>query len=419
MDQGQACRIDQHGQRHCHPDRQCDWRELYVSGDGRLGRPHVSSTSASSTPRPGCSPTIRASPRPRSCDSGITYIDGDQGVRCCTAATRSRSWPNSSDFMEVCYLLLYGDLPKCRGEGQVRADHHLSHHGPRAADELLSRLSAATPIRWRSWSAWSARCLRFLSRQHRHQRPAPAGDRLAPADRQDADDRRDGLQVLDRPALHLSAQRLQLRCQFPAHDVFGVPAEEYVVNPVLERAMDKIFILHADHEQNASTSTVRLAGSSGANPFRLHCGRHRLALGTGPWRRQRGGPQDAGGDRQQGPGRGFRQEGQGPRRSVPADGLRPPCLQELRPARHGHAKQTCYEVLAELGVDRTSRCWSSPWSWSASRWRTSTSSRRNCIPNVDFYSGHHPQGDGLPDQHVHGAVRTGQDGRLGGHSGRR
>jgi citrate synthase len=48
---------------------------------------------------------------------------------------------------------------------------------------------------------------------------------------------------------------------------FGVPAEEYVVNPVIERALDRIFILHADHEQNASTSTVRLAGSSGANPF--------------------------------------------------------------------------------------------------------------------------------------------------------
>ncbi len=48
---------------------------------------------------------------------------------------------------------------------------------------------------------------------------------------------------------------------------FGVPAEDYIVNPVMARAMDKIFILHADHEQNASTSTVRLAGSSGANPF--------------------------------------------------------------------------------------------------------------------------------------------------------
>ena len=50
---------------------------------------------------------------------------------------------------------------------------------------------------------------------------------------------------------------------------FGVPAEDYVVNPVVEKALDRIFILHADHEQNASTSTVRLAGSSGANPFPL------------------------------------------------------------------------------------------------------------------------------------------------------
>ena len=51
------------------------------------------------------------------------------------------------------------------------------------------------------------------------------------------------------------------------HMCFAVPAEDYVVNPILASAMDKIFILHADHEQNASTSTVRLAGSSGANPF--------------------------------------------------------------------------------------------------------------------------------------------------------
>ncbi len=51
------------------------------------------------------------------------------------------------------------------------------------------------------------------------------------------------------------------------HMMFGVPTEEYKVNPIVERAMDRIFTLHADHEQNASTSTVRLAGSSGANPF--------------------------------------------------------------------------------------------------------------------------------------------------------
>ena len=78
---------------------------------------------------------------------------------------------------------------------------------------------------------------------------------------------------------------------------FAVPCEEYKVNPVLSRALDRIFILHADHEQNASTSTVRLAGSSGANPVRLHRRRRRLPVGSRPWRRQRSGAENAGGNR--------------------------------------------------------------------------------------------------------------------------
>ncbi len=65
------------------------------------------------------------------------------------------------------------------------------------------------------------------------------------------------------------------------HMCFAVPCEEYKINPVLANALDKIFILHADHEQNASTSTVRIAGSSGANPFCLHRRRHRLPVGSG------------------------------------------------------------------------------------------------------------------------------------------
>ncbi len=72
------------------------------------------------------------------------------------------------------------------------------------------------------------------------------------------------------------------------HMMFANPCEEYEPNPVLARALDRILILHADHEQNASTSTVRLAGSSGANPFRLHRRRHRLSVGPGARRRQRG-----------------------------------------------------------------------------------------------------------------------------------
>ena len=78
---------------------------------------------------------------------------------------------------------------------------------------------------------------------------------------------------------------------------FSVPAEDYVVDPILSRAMDRIFTLHADHEQNASTSTVRLASSSGRQPLRLHRRRRRLPLGAGAWRRQRGLPADAARDR--------------------------------------------------------------------------------------------------------------------------
>ncbi len=74
---------------------------------------------------------------------------------------------------------------------------------------------------------------------------------------------------------------LDLRRELPAHGL-RVPAEDWKPNPVLTRAMDRIFILHADHEQNASTSTVRLAGSSGRQPVRLHRRRHRLPLGPQP-----------------------------------------------------------------------------------------------------------------------------------------
>ena len=97
--------------------------------------------------------------------------------------------------------------------------------------------------------------------------PRAARDRQPPADRQDADHRGDGLQIFT------SASPSCIRCNKLGYTenflrmCFSVPAEEYKVNPVLAKALDTIFILHADHEQNASTSTVRLAGSSGANPF--------------------------------------------------------------------------------------------------------------------------------------------------------
>ena len=80
------------------------------------------------------------------------------------------------------------------------------------------------------------------------------------------------------------------------HMMFANPCEEYEVNPVVARAMDKIFTFHADHEQNASTSTVRLAGSSGAKPIRMYCRRYRITMGTCTRRCKRSVSEDAGRD---------------------------------------------------------------------------------------------------------------------------
>jgi citrate synthase len=133
-------------------------------------------------------------------------------------------------------------------------------------------------------------------------------------------------------------QRARLRVELPAHVLRGADCEDYKVNPVLSRAMDRIFILHADHEQNASTSTVRLAGSSGANPFAC------IAAGIAClWGPAHGGANEAAltmleGDRLGRPHSRVRRPRQGQERPVPPDGLRPPRLQELRPARQDHAE---------------------------------------------------------------------------------
>jgi citrate synthase len=119
---------------------------------------------------------------------------------------------------------------------------------------------------------------------------------------------------------------------------FAVPCEEYKVNPVLARAMDRIFILHADHEQNASTSTVRLAGSSGANPFAC------IAAGIAClWGPAHGGANEAALKMlaEIGTSTAFRKfiaKAKDKNDSVPPDGLRPPRLQELRSARQDHAE---------------------------------------------------------------------------------
>jgi hypothetical protein len=118
---------------------------------------------------------------------------------------------------------------------------------------------------------------------------------------------------------------------------FAVPCEEYEVNPVLSRAMDRIFILHADHEQNASTSTVAWQArrvptrSPASQPASPACGARLMAA---PTRRR----STCSRNRQRRPHPRIHRPGQGQERSVPPDGLWPPRLQELRSARQDHAE---------------------------------------------------------------------------------
>ena len=155
---------------------------------------------------------------------------------------------------------------------------------------------------------------------------------------------------------------------------FGFPAEPYEVDPKLAKALDQLLILHADHEQNCSTSTVRLVGLVERQPVRLGLGRHQRPVRPAARRRQPGGAGDARGDPQgRRRRRHLRQAGQeqGARRQ--ADGLRAPGLQELRPARgdrQGRPPTGSWTTSAP-----TTNCSTWPSSSKRSRCTTTTSSR--------------------------------------------
>ena len=176
-------------------------------------------------------------------------------------------------------------------EGRFRLPRHAPHDGARADVALLHRL----PPRRASDGGdvrRGRRAVGLLPRLHRHHRPAPAHGRLDPPDRQDADDRRDGLQVPHRPALRLSAERPRLRRELPAHvlrrAVRGIQGQSGAgardgphLHPACRPRAERL-----DLDRPAR----RLVGRQ---PVRLHRRRHRLPVGPGAWRRQRGGAQHA------------------------------------------------------------------------------------------------------------------------------
>jgi citrate synthase len=199
-----------------------------------------------------------------SCQSKITYIDGDQGVLL------YRGYPieqlaEQGDFLETCYLLLYGELPtKAQKEDfDFRITHHtMVHEQMRSFFQAFRRDAHPMAVMVASVGALAA----FYH---------DSTDISDPTQRMIASMR----MIAKVPTLAAMAYKYSIGQPFvyPLNHLdyasnflrmcFAVPCEEYKVNPVLADALDKIFILHADHEQNASTSTVRIAGSSGANPF--------------------------------------------------------------------------------------------------------------------------------------------------------
>ena len=199
-----------------------------------------------------------------SCESALTYIDGDNGILL------HRGYPieqlaEHSNFLEVAHLLLYGDLPNQQENEKFVTDitYHTMLH-----DQLMNfyrgfrRDAHPMAIMCGVVGALSAFYHDSTDINDPHARMVASYRLIAKV-----------------PTIAAMAFKYSLGqpFNFPQNKLtyaenflqmlFGVPSEDYEINPVLARAMDRLLILHADHEQNASTSTVRLAGSSGANPF--------------------------------------------------------------------------------------------------------------------------------------------------------
>ena len=199
-----------------------------------------------------------------SCESRITYIDGEEGVLL------YRGYPiqelaTNCDYPEVCYLLLYGDLPTQKQQSKFEHDityHTMLHEQLNTFYRGFRRDSHPMAIMCGVVGALSAFYHDSLDISDPRHRMVASYRMIAKI-----------------PTIAAQAYKYSIGQPFvyPRNDLkysenflymmFAHPAEDYQTNPILARAMDRILILHADHEQNASTSTVRLAGSSGANPF--------------------------------------------------------------------------------------------------------------------------------------------------------
>jgi citrate synthase len=328
------------------------------------------------------------------CDSKITYIDGDKGELL------YRGYPieqiaQSCDFLETCHLLLNGDLPNRAQQKDFtyRVVHHTMVHEQmtrffqgfrRDAHPMAILVGCVGAL-----SAFYHDSLDINNPEHRH----ISAIRL----------------IAKMPTLVAMAYKYSAGQPFlyPRNDLsysanfmrmmFGTPCEEYEPNDVLVRALDRILILHADHEQNASTSTVRLAGSSGANPFAC------IAAGIATlWGPAHGGANEAclemlddilaqGGVERIGE---FIEKVKDKNSGVKLMGFGHRVYKNYDP-RAKLMRETCYEVLGELGL-QNDPLFALAMKLEQIALEDEYFVSRKLYPNVDFYSGIVQKALGIP-----------------------
>ncbi len=317
-----------------------------------------------------------------SCSSGITYIDGDSGQ------LYYRGYPieqlaEKSSYLEVCYLLLHGELPT--QDEQDKFENEIKRR-TMVHDQLMSFYKGfrrdAHPM------AVMVGVVGALSAFYHD-----SLDISNPAHREVS-----ALRLIAKvPTIAAMCYKYNIGHPFMypnnalgyvenfLHMMFATPCEQYAANPKLVKALERIFILHADHEQNASTSTVRLAGSSGANPFA--CTSAGIAALWGP---AHGGANEAVlkmldeiGDISQIPK--FISRAKDKKDSFRLMGFGHRVYKNVDP-RAKVMRETCYEVLDELGL-QNDRLFEMAMELERVALQDDYFVERKLYPNVDFYSG--------------------------------
>ena len=317
-----------------------------------------------------------------SCQSKITYIDGDEGVLL------YRGYPidqlaDKSEFLEVCHLLLYGELPNVEQRDKfvsaitchtmLHEQIHFFFRGFRRDSHPMAILCGVVG----ALSAFYHDSTDISNSRHRmiasHRLIAKIATIAAAAHKYSQG------QPIIYPRNDLGYAENFM------HMLFATPCEPYVVNPVIARAMDKILILHADHEQNASTSTVRLAGSSGANPYAC------IAAGIASlWGPAHGGANEAVLNMLEQIGstnriKEFVEKAKNPKDSFRLMGFGHRVYKNYDP-RATVLQKTCHEVLKELGI-KNEPLFDLAMELEHIALSDPYFVEKKLYPNVDFYSG--------------------------------